>query len=437
MKHADFSILFFENIISALICLLISYILAYMVIRKQVYSIFDPLLFTTIMAASGNAVLFLLYYLDEITSFYFYAILGAQLTFSLGLMTYKRPLNNYSEINSLEIKTGIIKYFYPLSFLIFFISQLVVYIVAGIPLLMESRLETFSGGGGFGILSRLIFVTKITSLSVSIYAIMYRHKIGISYFFHYFVLLFIIITALLSGSKASLIFLIFIISLVMYFSRKFYSNRDMEKRINKYFMLFILMSIPLAMFTISIQSGIEDTNRLLFAIFYRFVTTGDIYYMLLPNDIISLIPSDNGLIALFRDVLGAFRIISWSELPPNLGLWAFQMHYPSIEALSGPNARHNIFGLIYFGWIGSLFFSYTIGLSISYIRNKLYSKLKFNLINMSLYVLLAYCAIFINQDPSGMAVSFLLSTVLVFPMLYVVSYILYYISKSRLQIPPS
>jgi len=413
-----------------LIFLLLSYLITYIIVRKQIYSIFDPLFFNFLMGAAGYSVVFYLYYFQLIKEYYFYSFIFSQIAFFIGLTFFKLPktksLNNEQ---SLYLERGITGYLYLISFLLFFISQMIVYYFNGLPIFMDSRLEVFSGGSGFGFIGRVIYVTSTISLVIASYSLIYKDTIGIPRIFNKLVIFFYIFVAIVSGSKGALLVMIFIISLMLFFSRKKFSSYKIEKKANKILFVILFLAFPAAIFTVFIQAGYDDYLQVFIAIVMRFIHTGQIFYMTYPNDILLNFPEANGFIAFFRDILGATRIISWQDLPTNHGLLAFQYHYPSIDTLTGPNDRHNTFGLFYFGFFGSIIFSFLMGLIMSFIRNFLYKYLKFNLINMSLYILLVMAANNLNQDPSGMAVGYFFSIALVFTPLFLISYILFEISR--------
>ncbi|WP_301381824.1 hypothetical protein [Aliarcobacter butzleri] len=193
------------------------------------------------------------------------------------------------------------------------------------------------------------------------------------------------------------------------------------------FLLLILL-FPTAIFTIYIQSELNNFAHIMISIGLRFLHSGDIFFMLYPNNYLMELKQANGFIALFKDFLGTFRVISWENLPVNIGYQTFEFHY-NTNILTGPNARHNIFGLFYFGFAGAIVFSFLIGFLMSFIRNRIYKILKPTASNLTFYVLIALSINFLNQDPAGMAVGYFVSIIIFFTLIYAISYILYNISR--------
>lgn len=430
MNHTEFHLHYFDNLEIAIVFLLISYIVTFVIVRKQIYSVFDPLFFNFLMGAAGYSVVFYLYYFELIKEYYFYSFIFTQLAFFIGLTFFKLPISKtVNSEHTLYIARGITGYLYLISFFLFFISQMIVYYFNGLPIFMDSRLEVFSGGSGFGIVGRIIYVTSTISLVIASYSLIFKDSMNLPRVLHKLVFVFYIFVSVVSGSKGALLVMIFILSLMLYFARRKYSSNQIEKKANKILLFILFLVIPVAIFTVISQAGFDNYLEALLAIAMRFVHTGQIFYMTYPNDILFSFSEANGFIAFFRDIFGALRIISWDELPTNHGLLAFQHHYPTINLLTGPNDRHNTFGLFYFGFFGSILFSFLMGFIMSLIRNVLYYSLKFNLVNMSLYVLLVMAANNLNQDPSGMAVGYFFSIAIVFIPLFLISYILFEISR--------
>lgn len=111
-----------------------------------------------------------------------------------------------------------------------------------------------------------------------------------------------------------------------------------------------------------------------------------------------------------------------------MGLAIFDSMY-NTDVLSGPNARHNVFGLFYFGAVGGTVYSFILGWLVGFIRNKMYFLSGKGAFGLAFYVSLAYYATYIEQDFSGMAMMYLFSFGILFPVLCFISTVLYKGSK--------
>ena len=403
-----------------------------LIFRKHIYSIFDPLFFSSIMSSCAYAVVFYLYYFDLITFNYFLSFLLTQAGFVLGFLINKPiKLNKitFHACRSFRFSDSPVYFLYPLSVFLFVLSQLAVYYFSGLPLLMESRHETFSTGSGYGLFSRIIYVTSNISLSLATYRMIYLKENIFIRSFDYLVVLFYVLTAILSGSKGTMLIAIFIIFLTVLFARKMNLNPHVEKKANTILIGFLILAFPAAFLTLFMQSDVDDYMQLIMPFLLRFMHTGNIFYMTYPNNVIDhLDHNSNVFFVLFQDILGSLRLVPWHELPTNLGLQVFRYHNVT-DLIGGPNSRHNVFGLFYFGFYYSILFSFILGFIVSFIRNVIYVKAPATPLWMITYVLLAISSNFIEQDPVTLALGYLFSIFLILPPLYFLAVMLFHISK--------
>jgi oligosaccharide repeat unit polymerase len=422
MNNLDFALHFAEHGEVGLLFIVGSLTLNLLIMRRYIYSIFDPLLFYTVLSAMAGSVVPYLYWFDLISAFYFWSYVLTQAAFLGGFLLTRPPVRRDERTirRPRRLYSGPIRVLYPLAVALFASSQLAVYAITGPPILLESRLEAFAGGTGYGLLSRVIFVTSTIALAIAFYRLLLLRMGRLSRFTDAGVVAFCVVVAILSGSKGALLSLIFTVSLALYFARRFYPVAAIEQKVRKVFIVTALLAIPVAMAATYLQSGIEQPGDLVSVLLMRFLQSGDIFFMVYPNDVLSHLSTGNGWLALFYAPLGSLRLVGREDLPVNLGLQAFWYHYDT-DLLSGPNARHNVFGLHYFGPFLSIAFSFALGSLFGFARNTLYRRLPATAMGMVVYVLLFGCAVFIEQDVSGQALEYLSSVVLVFPLLYLAS----------------
>lgn len=426
MTKFDFYLLFTDHIFLCVSILFVCNFFTLLLIRKHIYSIYDPMFFFTILGASSYSVVFITYYFGKISEFYVISFLLTQISFFVGWLLIK-PINAI-KIKSFDInKSGL--WFYIIASITHIASQLIVYYVKGIPLLSVSRLEIFTGGGGFGVFNRLIIITSVLSLSIAIFRVLYDYdRSFIGRLFDNLNILLFIIFSVLSGSKSGLLTFIFIYGLTVFFSKQFYLNRFKEDKFERLVIFIIMLSTPVALMTIYIQNvGVYndvDIKFIISGLMMRFVNTGDIFFMAWGDNYInSVVKGNDALLALFKDILSATRIFDSSELPEHLGLTIFKTMY-NTDVQSGPNARHNVFGLLYFGFFGAPFYSFMLGLLVGIMRNSFYRISKGSYFWMAFYVSTAYFACFIEQDFTSMAMMYIFSLLLIYPLVYLLAYIL-------------
>lgn len=422
MDKLSFAELYASNLSVGLPITLLSILCVYFILRKQIYSLFDPMNFLIISGGAGYSVVFFLYYFSYISDYYFYSFLVTQTAFFLGMLSNrKKSLKKIYLTNRTPVPryAGLITVIYPLSVTLFVVCQIIVYKVSGVPLLMASRLEIFAGGGGFGMVNRVIQVTQMIATTVAFYRLLFINKGFLYKFFDLMVIMFGLLVSVLSGSKSAILFMIFSLSYVAIFSHRFDVSLTAFRRINKVSFFLLLLGFAGGLVTIVYQTGNSDINQAVSVLAMRFINTGDIYFMSYPNGQIETMEHGNFFLALFKDFFGAFRIISWDKLPVNLGLQVFWSYY-NTDMVSGPNPRHNVFGLFYLGPIVSIFYSFAIGYAISYIRNKILLKAKPDFMGLIFYVLLASNTIYMEQDMTY-AIGQLISITMVYLPLYIVS----------------
>ena len=99
-----------------------------------------------------------------ISYYLFLSYILTQTSFFLGLYTFRGKGNIViNKVHSKSNKYTAIIAFYFFSF-VYLLCQGIIYKLKGIPLFMDSRLETFSAGGGSGILGRIADVSSIFSI---------------------------------------------------------------------------------------------------------------------------------------------------------------------------------------------------------------------------------------------------------------------------------
>lgn len=421
MDKLDFLNLYTSNLVLNLLVTISSIFSTYLILRKQIYTIFDPLLFLIVLAGSGYSVVFILYYNNLISEFYFISFLTTQFSFFVGFKLNKRPRRNALKKLDAPIPyyDGTIKIIYPTAFFMFFFSQLYVYHVSGIPLFLTSRLEIFSGGDGYGFFNRIIIVSQIISVSVAFYRLFFIRSRKRIKAIDYFVIVFSLLVAVLSGSKSSILFIIFSMAFIFIFISKFNVDHGIFRRVNAFFYKLLLLGVAGAFVTIVYQTDNNDLSYIASVLAMRFVNTGDIYFMSYVNNTLVGLEQGNFILALFKDYFGAFRLMSWEQLPTNLGLQVFWSVY-STDLISGPNPRHNVFGLFYLGPYLSVVYSFFVGFMISFIRNKLLRRMPATPACMVFYVLIAANTIYIEQDTT-FALGQYLSVFMVFIPIWAVS----------------
>jgi len=399
MQYYQFFLLLSDNICLYFVSLLLVTLPLIYIGVKFTRGWIDPLLYILIFVAFANAVPLFLFFINEIPSIFFYYFVCAETLFWFGFILLAKKEITLSKVRIIgEKKISSILYYF--IFFLYTTFTLFTYFKFGIPIFAESRLTTMEGSGGFGILSRFNNYFIIYILMYSYFRFDQKRSI-LKNIVPLFSFLTIAITGILSGSRGS--FLIFIYT---YFGYQYFfkSNVPSLKSITKYIPIVIGGAIIILLLT---QSGSKSFSSAFFDLGYRFICTGDVYWMAYPNNAMSNVHLGSSFKYLFSGMLGPLRLIDNTQIPPPLGAQLNWYLNPSIYGImAGPNARPPVLGYVLFGWFG-LFFSFFLGLFVSFLLFRLPRILPKGLIT-STFVLYLYLSVqnFIGDPPLGMTYLF-------------------------------
>ncbi|MET3112925.1 hypothetical protein AAKU52_000644 [Pedobacter sp. CG_S7] len=433
MNYFDFFLLAEDNLYS-LILFSLAFVLLYLLIyRRYILSLFDPMFLIFVASGLANAIVFFLYYLHEIKPHYFYSFILTEFAFISGFFVFK-PIIGFKDYLKIETATNpqsvsvfdenfMTIMFYWASIL-HILSQVITYLVVGLPIFMESRLTTYSGGSGFGLFGRLLDVSSCVGIFLLFYRMFYSRNTYYGSVYNFFYLLFVVFAMIVSGNKTNLLFLIYYLFILNIFMLKLRGSA-ITNQINKILKLqkiLLFASIALIFLVIAIQlttiGSNSDFSSSLLVLGKRIVSFGDIYYLTLPNDVITQLHDKGGpVLQLFKDPLGMFRIVPWVDLPIDNGFAVSSYHYGDVP--SGPNPRYNYFAMLYFNYYGTqMAYCFLLGLFLSFLRNKLFYLMPKHIFFGVIYTLFSINIIYAFQDMPTMVLK-CFSIICFFPMIFV------------------
>jgi hypothetical protein len=339
------------------------------IFRRVITSILDPLLISLIHSCLACAIPLFLFSQGYIKPEYLLQFLGTQIFYFIGFFipsfVFPRKMSispigdgffgsRFFKTDEDFINTTL------LPFIILLVLQVGVYLQKGIPLFMVSRLEAYAGGTGFGVFARIIEVLQMFVSFFIFSNLLFGTKI-VPYFASLVMAVVLVVFCIFSGSKGSFLALsgmIFAIVCAMAHGGDLLKLQKLKKG-----SLVILLSSAIVIVAILLLQASSETSTVPLPIAFglRLISDGDIFWYSYPYETFKFLPGSSGFAALFADLLGFLRIVNWDRLPEALGVQLMSIHHPS-DYTFGPNARHNIFGLVYFGEIKSLFFSFGLGL---------------------------------------------------------------------------
>ena len=379
MPLGNFINLLFQNISVYIIIFIYVFVIYFCLFRKYIFSLYDPAFFLCfVSSAFATSTVIFLYYFKQIDYIYFFNYCATLITFYLAFFIFakKVPTRNLIAKHKISKNNQFSTQINETYFTIFFIftlfhilHQLYIYLTAGIPLFMESRLTiTLSEGIVTAFFSRIIGLFTIPAGLMCYYVIFFGKKWKKIYaFFYLFLLLFF---SFLSGSKGAILNLFFTFSVFIFFTQN-YNRTGIKILKSKIIFVLLLFIILLALLTISIQ-----INQNLFGainhLILRFSAYGDGYVYAYPNDNILKVEKLSLVDFIFGDFLHTFRLSS-SKRPQGYGFNLMDLAHCVENSISGPNPRFNLVGYSYFGFLGSLILSFIAGGIFAFSRNLLLS----------------------------------------------------------------
>jgi len=403
MNYTEFAILLASAPAKYAFALVVSITAYFLIVRKRILSVFDPLLFNLIFASFGAAVVLFLFLTGEIQRYFFLQFCATEFLYLICLVAIPRSHKD-KKLEDRLLTTPHSRRFlqglYLSSAAIFSVSQISAYAVGGIPLFSDnSRLQYYTGGSGFGLLYRVISVSSFFCWYLLIYRFVYRWKIRYwPVIGDFFVLFLLVAGAILSGSKSTFItvaFLIFYFRLIHRRTPQYPPTRD---RWLSSLQRTVLLTTSLGALLVLVISGQADGLATAAGAFaYRLAVSGDTYFMAYPHNTLSALNPGNPIFAFFSGPLETFRLVAPGSLPEPIGFQLFRAA-TGMPGLFGPNPRHNVFGLVYFGLWGSMIYSAVLGLSVGLVRNVGLRFIKIGGFSELVFVLCAISVVSVNTD---------------------------------------
>ncbi|MEX9369470.1 O-antigen polymerase [Providencia vermicola] len=340
------------------------FIILYTLTKKlSINGLIDPFTYNyTFTYATSYSVIIILYSLGYITHYTFFIFFTYGLLFVLSLKIFS--ITSYYPFNK-----KIFSFFIYKKTKIFTFSLLTLYIILmaltiylkGFSIFTETN--RYEDNRGFGPIVRILELSNLALISI-ISINLYQHSVLtwkklIGYFF---LLIFMLFNAMISGAKADLLFFIFsaLVSIKVY---------DPTFKLPKKFIVIIfLLALSFAMVALyfNFSKSIDDDIPIfeIFDILFRRLTdrilsNGDMYYMGLPNDIYLNITTNNIFITTFSPVLSYSLMSSLAGYDVSqleIGKQLLLAHYSGRTIAGGPTDHIDFFALLYFGVIGGAVF---------------------------------------------------------------------------------
>jgi oligosaccharide repeat unit polymerase len=396
----------------------------FLLFRRHILHVFDPLLFYIITQAFSIELGFLV--IDKST--YLINLLICQACFLAGFFICAGKAPKKTQLatstlfkNNTNFDVSIIKWYAIVTFAILLIVNIIQMKMTGIVLLSnnpsEAKVTSFTEGSG--IIRRMnwgmLYVAGLFLLALILLKKQVRYAV---------LLLIILFIPALGGSKGALLYFILAISLFGCFSD--IKSVPIFKKIQIGSFVLLIIAVILAGFIIYYSNSASSYNDILYSLVARFLFYGDsmIYYY---NDATVQHFSHYTFLDYFQDdfnsVLGTLRLIPYNE---QLGYRLINYYYNINSNVFGPSIPYYVKGNIYFGYYGAFVYSFIIGSVIGFIRGKFYKLIKNNRSSLLISLVIIHLNLFIYtlaQD-SPVFLSVIFDTLLFsIPAILIVAYL--------------
>jgi hypothetical protein len=380
---------------------LLIFCLLYVLFRRQIFSVFDPLLYFIITQAF-SIELGLLQIKDPL---YLSLFLGFQLAFVLGFNLVAKRTRAMDTIDDehLTLVNNEYKfwvYFTIIGFVVVVIANLYLFKVQGIILLSDDptkeKVSAFEGGGGIGAVRRINWgLLNLINLS-TIFLYIKTKKV-----MFLFMLIILILISVSGGSKSSL--LVYVTILALLGQMKTVSASGAFQSINRLKLPLLLVGLVLSVAIIGANAG--NLNDSILGLGIRFLYFGDIIFYYYNNDAVVHFQK-LGIIDFLNyelnPILGILRIAPYlTPLSYELVLHSFAGN-EVLDTVTGPNIPYYVKGHIFFGNVGGFIYSLLVGMLIAFTRNILFRKHS----KYSSYLLLVFLNMFIFSYAQDSALMF-------------------------------
>lgn len=345
------------------------YIFAY---RPYIRNVFDPLFMVVAQFIFAASVVAFLYIDNTIADdALFYSFLTIEASFFMGFAL------SYGKRNSIACVVSIINrfpvfdlpklniyYFYGI---LFVLEKLITYASFGLPIFSQGTHAAFYQGYGkilqgieLAILPVILFLLLERYLSPSIQ----RELLGKIYDIG--LTLFILFALLTTGAKSSLFIVMFSLFFYILYVKKTYCAADADvvlRRVKLWYIGIFSLVIGGAFFTLFLEEA-SDAETIGLILTTRLVASGDVFAYFFQSPPGQYVGLGNGIIGILLELFGSIFDKLGLMAGANHSVieelyWQFLHIFPGSG--QGPNIRYDLFGLIFFDYVGAVIYAFCLG----------------------------------------------------------------------------
>lgn len=384
MTTEKFLLLFSNSFSLYLISFSLIFVCFIPLLRRYCISVISPEFINIIFLAFADAVPLYLYFIHKVDFDLFLYFITFELAFLIGLRIFKSDRLKYRHdflIKDDDLAFILFLFF----FFVWLIFSLINYKNEGLGINKTYRLENEKAISGP--LKRFQYFSSEYLLVYTIHKL-FRGKKKILCLFFIFVLS---IQSILSGSKASILNVIFFFYLYLVY---YQHNIKPISKIIKFIPLIAISPLIIYLST-GVSIYIAFSNYML-----RFIAYGDPYWLSFPNRIIEKINYNYPFFQLFAGFLSPTKLFPSYLFEDYLGIQLNHILYPTMTHITGANARPPIFYFALFNW-GGVFWGFLLGVIISFIVFNLYKKMCKGFITTFIYFEIFMMAFNAIVDPNA------------------------------------
>lgn len=361
MIFFEYSILVAENTDLYIVMLLLFGLFMIFSLKRQTFSIVDPMLMGGFLLTIYAATVAFLYALGYTTEFYVAQYILSSTALLIGLNLNGRPMLRREVSPKRDIEYNL--FFVTIAFF-YLATRFYLIVTHGVPLFLPD-IDRSAFYADVGFLKTLSDFFRLCVMFFVIEKILtrkdgqktdYKNKICIAV---------ILMDFFLNGSKSD-----FSIVFFAYFIYKFYFTKSVIK-IKPYIILACVVAFVLIVF---IKAG-GDIDLTLIDLVSAIINRADTYVYIYTSNYNDLVKYFDGNIVDFLKTILYIPLQSYGFISADSNFQFFSQQveryiYADFVNL-GPNAVYNLVGLVYLGFWGSIIYSFITGYIISFCRNKL------------------------------------------------------------------
>lgn len=411
MTPIAFLVQIYQHIDAWLFICFALFLIYFTIYRLGISSITDPLFLGIVASSFSASVVIFLAYIGEIDIFYILSFLATEIAFIAATVWGGAKQIHLRRMTPNAFERSWYLTFHYLLVATFLASTSIYLWKVGLPVFQEkSRLITFQE---LGILTWILDTTWV-GLPISI--LLKRHFLKRKNIIDYplFCIAFLLFAT--KGGKSDIVVILFILHIFSQVTGAV-STKKLESTLLVAFPFLIIIITGIVLTTWGVETSALQI------VLERFSMFGDVFFMGYNKSFLATVPDIGVIDYFFSGTKSSINSLLGTGTSSQfiLGYAISEFYYGSGEGI-GPNARHNILGLILWGPIFSVAFSVLCGLAFRICRSSLFTNGK-TLFEIFLYIIINIYSWLIFIDPA-LAVGYLLKLTIVISVLGVLTHLL-------------